>query len=450
MDSHTINTWWGKFTWDELKKFMMLSGIFMFTIGTYWLLRPIKDTVFNAYVGAVMIPYAKFLSFGVVIPLVFLYIKLVDAFPRHRVFYALSTIYALIAFGLAIAMMHPALGIHAVVKGVGHPLVLGRMIGWATYVFVESFGSIMVALFWAFASDTTTPDSAKRGYALIALGAQLGNILGPLLVVTQAERLGVPPLLMIAAVALICIGGMIWIFMQVIPEEQLRGYQAEGAHDKPTKKKKTSFADGIRLLLSEPYLLSIFGVITLYEIINTIFDFHLKYLASLQYSDPNVYLAYMGKFGLYTGIVSCGSVFLGVNNIGRKLGLSVALVVLPVLVAIATLVLASTPTLEIAFWIMVIIKGLNYALNQPSKEQLYIPTKQETKYKVKAFIEMFGSRGSKATGSVINAFKRFITPEGFLMISTIASLGMIGVWIYAALFLARTHKRAVSKNEVVC
>lgn len=447
-NSATIKTWWGTFTRPELKKFSLLGGIFGFTIGVYWLLRPIKDGVFNQYVGAQYIPTAKLVSLFVVIPLVMIYSKLVDAFPRQRVFYALSGIYALLALGLGLIMLHPELGIHMAVSQTGHPLFWGRMVGWFAYSYVESFGSIMVALFWAFAADTTTPESAKRGYAIVAFGAQLGGILGPLVAATQAEKIGVPTLLLIASLVMLGIGFMVWYFMKVTPKEELAGYQAAGAHAKP--KEKTRFIDDMRLLFSQPYLLGIFGVITLYEIIVTIFDFYLKYFASLEFNGAGEYTAYLGVYGVYTNILACVCVALGVNNIGRKLGLGVALTVTPIIIAIAALVLAFKPTLSIAFWIMVFCKGLNYALNQPSKEQLYIPTTPETKYKVKAFMEMFGSRSSKAFGSLINIVKQFVSSESFILFSTLASLGMVGVWLYTALFLARTHKQAIAEKKVVC
>lgn len=446
-NSSTIKTWWGTFTKPELKKFSLLGGIFSFTIGVYWLLRPLKDGIFNQYVGAQYIPTAKLVSLVIVIPLVILYSKLVDAFPRQRVFYALSVIYALLALGLGLVMLHPDLGIHMALSQSGHPTFWGRLVGWFAYSYVESFGSIMVALFWAFAADTTTPDSAKRGYAIVAFGAQLGGVLGPL-IATQAEKIGVPNLTMASSVIMLGIGVMVWYFMRVTPKEELAGYQAKGAHTLP--KAKTSFLDDMKLLFSQPYLLGIFAVITLYEVIVTIFDFYLKYFASLEYTGAGAYTAYMGVYGVYVNILACICVFLGVNNIGRKLGLSVALVVMPIVIAVAAVILAFKPTLAIAFWIMVFSKGLNYALNQPSKEQLYIPTTPETKYKVKAFMEMFGSRSSKALGSGINIVKQFVTSETFILFSTVASLGMVGVWLYVALFLAKTHKQAVAEKRVVC
>ena len=288
----------------------------------------------------------------------------------------------------------------------------------------------------------------KKGMQLLPLVRKPAVFLGPLLVATQADRLGIPTLLISASIAMLCIAVLVWYFVRVTPKEELAGYQAAGAHSKP--KEKTSFFSDMKLFFSQPYLLGIFAVISLFEVIVTIFDFYLKYYASLEITGANAYTAYMGVFGVYTNIVAWICVAVGVNNIGRKLGLTVALVIMPIVIAIASLVLASAATLTTAFWIMVFCKGLNYALNQPSKEQLYIPTTPETKYKVKAFMEMFGSRGSKALGSGINALKSFMAVESFILFSTIASLGMVGVWLYAAIYLAKTHKKAVTAKQVVC
>ena len=46
-------------------------------------------------------------------------------------------------------------------------------------MFVESFGSLIVALFWAFATDITSPESGKKGFSLVVMIGQIGGILGP-------------------------------------------------------------------------------------------------------------------------------------------------------------------------------------------------------------------------------------------------------------------------------
>lgn len=48
---HYLKAWFGDFSSkEELKKFVMLGGIFALVIGIYWTLRPIKDTIFSSMV----------------------------------------------------------------------------------------------------------------------------------------------------------------------------------------------------------------------------------------------------------------------------------------------------------------------------------------------------------------------------------------------------------------
>jgi len=453
-----LKRFYGDFNKEELKKFCLLAVIFGFTIGVYWLLRPLKDGVFCKMGGSSNIPVAKFVSLAFVIPLVLIYSKLVDKFPRHRIFYALCTIYGLIAFIFGYLFFDPIMGLANVQKCIiagkaetRHVLFVGRFIGWAWYVFIESFGSIMVALFWSFAADTTSPESAKKGYSLIAMGAQAGGIIGPLIIAKYAESYGPAPMAIISGVGIFIIAIMIWYFMRVIPKDQLVGYHAtETVEQKKHEKPDTGFWAGLKLMLSQPYLLAIFLVISIYEIIVTIFDFHMKTMADALTESAGGLSAYLGEYGVWVNSISLLCIVFGINNIGRKLGLSVALIFTPFLVAFGVFGIWISPTLQIAWWVMVLSKAINYALNQPSKEQLYIPTTKDTKYKAKAWTEMFGSRSSKAGGSLINLIKKFVTPELFVSISSILSFGLIGGWVILALYLARTHKKAVTENKVVC
>ena len=45
---------------------------------------------------------------------------------------------------------------------------------------------------------------------------------------------------------------------------------------------------------------------------------------------------------------------------------------------------------------------MGYALNGPSRELLYVRTSGDIKFKAKSWIDMFGTRGAKAVGSVVN------------------------------------------------
>jgi len=452
MRNRLVVSLWGKFeSTDEIKKFSFLAFIFFLIVGTYWGLRPVKDSIFGAMVGLKAYqPFAKILSLIMIVPLIIFYNKLIDRYPRRKLFYILFTVYGLLALLFMAVFLHPTLGL---ANTVASPY---RIFGWLWYVYVESFGSLMIgALFWAFTTDITLPESAKRGFPLIYLFGQMGNILGPkLLRATNFGFANSAPVVGILAVLMLSIVFFMWLFLRVTPESQLKAYEGEVIEKEEKKKEKEGFLDGLKHLLKHKYLLGIAGIIIFFEIIVTILDYNFKALAQDFFTVGGVLMeknlgAYLASYGVWTGIVSTLCVLFGINSIQRKLGMRVSLVLMPLVVLIAVLVLRLNPILAVAFWIMVFSKAVNYALNQPTLKQAYIPTTKESKYKAQSWIEMFGGRSSKATGSAINVVNGF-SPAFYVVLSTVVSLGLIGVWVLIAIFVAKTYTQAIKENKVVC
>ena len=427
---------------SEGRKFGLLSGIFSLIIGVYWLLRPVKDSVFLTMVGDGYQPKAKMLSILVVGCFVLLYSKLVDRFERHKLLYGFSLFYAVAIAGFAFLIWHPTLGMANTVSSPD------RILGWAFYLFVETFGSTMVALFWSFVSDTTTPDVAKKRYFIIAIGGQTGGFLCPLVAQQVANIYGTGIALTIPVAALFGLTFMVYHYMRSVTKKDLKGFT--GGHKAPIEgKTKPGFFEGIRLILTKPYLTGIFTIVVFYEIVITILDYHFKVYARQAYVGEAL-THYLFGYALWTNGVALLCLFFGVGALGRKLGLGRTLLLLPILVASAVILLQVNPMLPIAFAIMVSCKGLNYALIQPSKEQLYIPTSKESKYKAKAWIDMFGSRSSKGLGSFINTFRETMPFELFASVTACLSLGMIVVWFIAALFVGKVHAQAIKEDRMVC
>lgn len=446
---------WGKFeSKEEVQKFLLLGAIFFCIIGTYWAMRPMKDSIFIKVVGSDYIPMAKWLSLAVVMLLLVVYSKLVDLLPRHKVFYILTGGYAVTAVVLAYILNSPAYGLDNTVTDPS------RFIGWIWYCYVESFGSLIVALFWAFTTDITKEESAKRGFPLIALLGQTGNIVGPWYL--NAKSLGFThsgPMIYILAGLVIAMGILMWVFMHVTPKSQMVGYQevTHGGHPKETTHSEPGFFEGLKLLITQPYLLSIFLLLFFYEVIVTFFDFLFKATAGAAFPLERDLGAYLANYGAMTGVVATACVLLGINKIQQYLGFRFSLVLTPILVAIAAIVVRVYPGLTVFFWVMVLAKAMNYALNQPTIKQLYIPTSKDARYKSQAWIEMFGSRGSKATASGVNALRLWFTraygaggASLFLTVTTGVSLGLVGAWLFIIPFLARTYQKAVDKKQVVC
>lgn len=434
---------------DEVKKFVVLGLAFFLIIGTYWSLRPLKDALFASIVGIKWQPMAKILSMFAVFPIVMGYSKLVDKFKKNTVFYILVSFYSITAFAFAYFFMHPEIGLANAVES---PT---RILGWLWYIWVESFGSLIVALFWAYAQDITAPESAKRGFPLIAMLGQLGNIVGPLALdnLPKSTPAALGHLVIITGVMTALIGFVIWLFTRVVPASQRHIYTAgnEKPHIDP------GFFEGLKLLLKTPYLLSIFGIITIYETIVTTFDFLFKTNVTETYLDAVARTSVLLQYAYWVGIVAFLCVLFGINNIQRRLGMKISLLVLPVLVAIAVLSTKFVGGISLFFWIMVISKAVNYALNQPTLKQLYIPTSEDAKFKSQAWIEMFGSRFSKAASSSFNNVRKSLVAASgatgsamFMTIFTLGSFGLLALWVPVAIYAANTYNRAIKHNEEIC
>jgi len=341
-------------------------------------------------------------------------------------------------------------------------------VGWLWYWYIESYGSIIVASFWVILTDITLPESAKRGFPLVYIFGQFGQIFGPYLI--SAKKLGFSSSAPIAGICgglMILIGVILWLFMKYTPKSQLARYKAAGCLEESAecepvkqekkKKKKVGFVEGIKTIFSSGYLMGILFVVMVFEIIVTVFDFQFKYMASKAFPLEVDFSAYMSNFASTVGIISFVCVTFGLSSLQRKLGIFVSLLVTPILVLAGVFVLWAYPLLGIAFWIMAFSKAINYSVNQPKLKNLYIPVTKETRYKTMGWIEAFGGRSSKSIGSVINLlgkiFKGKYGAAGvavFLNVSSPISLVLVAIWFFVTFYLAKTHKKAIDNNEFVC
>lgn len=425
---------WGDLTTEEFKRFGLLSLTLLFIIGTYWLMRPLKDGLFINIVGKNYLPFAKILSLGLIIPLVLIYAKLVDLVEKQKLFYILCGFYAGVFLVIAFLLGHPTIGL---ANTIPNP---SRFLGWAIYLSVESFGSLLISLFWSFVASNTDTASAKRGYGFIIFGAQIGSMAGPSLAI-HANYFGMSLLTSFVAIGLIIAPLLIKLFIIKYPA-------AGETHAQAAAKKKTSPIEGLKLLLTKPYLLGVLGISTLYEVVGTVLDVQLKFLAADAFpgNAENV-TSFLGMFGLATNATTFVLALIGTSYFIRTFGLTFCLVTYPVCVSFAVFAVWWFPQIWVLFVAMVVVKAISYALNNPCKEIMYIPTSKDVKFKAKSVIDMFGSRSAKASGSaIIGVATRTAAP---ILYSSVISLAIIGVWITAALYVGKANKKLIDTGTII-
>lgn len=447
----------GEFEQEELRKFLRMGFVFAFIIGSYWTLRPLKNAIFCTLVNASQIPWAKTASLIFLVPLLIFYTKLLDTYKREKVFYIVSGMYCILSlfFSVLIAYMP-----YSASCNIGEPTSwLQMIIGYAFYLFVESYGSLIPALFWAIATDTTSPDSAKKGFSLIVALGQFGGIVGPYFIAGLPRRIGFQTSgisIFICAMTILLSILLIKNFFKKTPKSLLESFHAKNEKQAEAAQ-EPGFFEGLRLLLTQKYLLGIFAVVAFPEIIMTIVDLHFNSLASQKYNGIDL-AEYLGAYGSSVNIFALLFLLFGIGNITRKLGIGIALLLMPIIYGFAIFGFISLSSLTFLFILMSASKAINYALNGPAIKQLYIPTTQDVRFKAQGWIESFGSRGAKEGGSIFNMLLGPLQSQlgeiagrsRHALLSSYLSFGIVFLWIFIALFLGKKYKTAISEKKVIC
>lgn len=425
MFSKIKRTLWGDISAAEFKHFGLLSATFFFVVGAYWMLRGLKNAFFMQLAGPDFLPLAKVVSIIWLVTLLVFYNKLVDLLEKTKLIYLVTGV-----LGSAFVLLGFLLGC---------PSLVAPWMAWPLYLLIENFGSLVIPLFWAYVASVTEPSKAKKGYPIIVSGAQLGSMLGCLTVMMFADTLGAP--------ALVLIGGLLVFVIPVLIYFFHKGHSATAIEQKDSKKKPTGILEGLRLLLSNPYLMGILVVSTVYEIIATVFDFMMNKSAFQMYGTLEEVAKFLATFGLCVNALSFVFALLGTSFFIRRFGLTKCLVAYPTMISVLVLAVWWFPGLWMFFAAQVALKGLSYALNNPCKEIMYVPTSKDVKFKAKSWIEAQGGRSAKALGSVITG--GFPVIADLLCYGSFICLGIIAAWIPVAYLVGTKNQSLVDKNEII-
>lgn len=433
---------------NEILKVAWLSITLFFVVGGYWLLRSIKDPIMATIDGVEYIPQAKIASLFVVFALVIVYNKMLDMFKKEQVFYMMGVTYG-IAFGcIAVLLAHPTIGL---ANTNADP---SRLLGWVSYCTIESFGSMVVQCYWALVNSSVDTNFAKKNFGIIVAGAQIGSILGPT-IATQAAWIGISSLYFIGAMVMFLMVGAMYLYMDKFGNAEAT--RREEAATYKDKQKDGGIAEGFTLFYEHNYVKGLFAVSSLYMIQVTVVDYMMKVLAKDHYhtlypDDPAMALSgfasFMGYFGQMTNSISFLFSLLGTGIVIKNFGLTVTLISFPILLLGCTALVFFKPDLWTVFFVMMIMKAMSYALNNPTKEILYQQTSSAVKFKCKSWIDTFGQRGSKAGGSLItNAFATSIADLANYgsLVGAIISLFLI----YVSDYMGKEFEALTERGEKV-
>jgi AAA family ATP:ADP antiporter len=203
-------------------------------------------------------------------------------------------------------------------------------------------------------------------------------------------------------------------------------------------------------MVTEPYVMGIFGMVCCFEIINIIFDYKMEVLMSIE-SHNNIHA--MSKFMMfYTGSFQALSfifAFLGTTTFLRYVGIRAGVFVMPLSIMVMSFALLIYPSLSTVFIVLVVSRALNYGFNNPMREVLYIPTIKDIQFKSKSWIDSFGRTISKSSGSAMNLLTAFQSAgvQAVLIFTFVMSVSSL--WLVIAYLMGRKYVKTVENNEVI-
>jgi AAA family ATP:ADP antiporter len=106
------------------------------------------------------------------------------------------------------------------------------------------------------------------------------------------------------------------------------------------------------------------------------------------------------------------------------------------------------PVLAVVTLTVIVIKGLSYALNNPTREIMYMPTSRDVRFKAKGWIDQFGARSSKAVGALVNN-NMGGSLDMLFAYGSIISFGLLGGWFVVATYVGWKFTQLTDKKQVI-
>jgi AAA family ATP:ADP antiporter len=437
----------------ERLKFFLLSLSFFLVIGSYTLIKELRDSIFVAIVGREYVPIARILETFLLIPAIFFYAYLVDRLRRYQLLYVYTAFYGIVGFICASILGHSTIGLQNTDSS------STRLFGWFFYFFVEGFAPFVVSLFWAFANSVNSPETAKNNYAWMVSFSKVGGMMSAgfawWLLGWQfadgtrmfSDVVNHQLLLCFFSCMLILVPAVIYFLMKKVPGRYLHGYEAvyqfEKEHEKKDEEGKIGLFAGLSMLVKHPYVFGIFGMLFFYEMINTILGYHRLGVIKSSATTVSDFSFKLFEQAFVLHLIGFLISVIGTRALLRYLGEEICLILIPLVTGgmLWYFILSSN------ILVYVLVKSFNYAFAQPVRESLYIPTVKEIKFKSKSWIDAFGAKLARGSGSGINMLTVFIGAGATFASSVFASI--IFLWVLTAALLGRRYTKAIANNEVI-
>lgn len=338
-------------------------------------------------------------------------------------------------------------------------------IGRFFFIWVSIFNLFVVSVFWSFMTDLFRPEQSKRLFGILAVGGTVGAVMGSSITAVLVGRLGPVNLLLLSALLLELAGQAAraldrqepalaraaWDDARVVQPSAAAGAEtgtppARGGSGNEVIGGRV--LDGVRDVLSSPYLLGIAALMLLFTVTSTFLYFQQAAIVSDVYgSDRSGTTRLFANMDLAVNLLTLVSQLFLTGRVLKWFGIGATLAFLPVLTLVGFAILGAAPILLVLVLFQVVRRAGNYALQRPAREVLYTVLSRSDKYKSKNFNDTFVYRVGDQLGAwsytAMGSFGLGLSALAFTMLPVSA------LWIVLALWLGRRYATYQQADAVV-
>lgn len=305
----------------------------------------------------------------------------------------------------------------------------------AFYIWLSVFNLMAISVAWSVLVDAFTTPQSKRLFALMAAGASLGGLVGPLLGVVLVEPLGYPGLSLLSAALL---AGAAFAARQVHRWRDARPLP-KGADTPPRRALGGSPFAGATEVLRSPYLFGIATFVLLLASVTTFLYFEQAALVEARFPRREDQTRVFGIIDTVVQALAILSQLFITGRVAKSLGVGVLLVAVPLVMAAGFLWLAFAPVFAVLVVVMVVRRAGEYAFVRPGREMLYTVVPAEAKYKAKNFNDTVVYRGADAVSGWVKAGIDMVAQQP--AVAMVVGAGLAMAWAANGAWLGRAQRR---------
>jgi ATP:ADP antiporter, AAA family len=258
-------------------------------------------------------------------------------------------------------------------------------LGAAYYVWFSVANLFMVSVFWSLMVDVFSPTQATRWFALIAGGGALGGIAGPVLTHLLVQPLGLSGLMLLAAAGFSAV--IVLLHLLIRQKAWLRVHCAEAQHSTLERSLGGGLWEGWGTLLRSRYVLTQAAFILLMTWVGTIAYFCQTDLVAHAYSGVGERARALADIDLVVNVSTAAVLLFGLGRFLRRFGVTASLLLNPLLLIGAFTATLMSPTLLMIQLLQIVRRVGQYAVARPSREVCFTVVEQGSRYKAKALVD---------------------------------------------------------------